>query len=310
MLVSFVVPLYNRLDLTQPMLASLRATLPRDLAHEIILVDDGSTDGTRDWLATLTSPYRVVLQEANQGYAAANNHGAGLATGELLALLNNDLVLTSRWFEPLLAAHRRLGGRAGVIGNVQLDARTGRPDHSGMLINLQAKPEHDRRLPPRWWRRVRPVRQVPAVTGACALITRDLWRQLGGFDEGFLNGGEDIDLCLRARSLGRINAVAWRSVVLHHVSSSPGRKRRDEHNSRRLALRWRPELESLACRRWCWDYLERGWTSPHSSAAHADARAALGYALHLRRRPPTFALAGMHAAMDEEIARWDQMLRK
>lgn len=318
MQVSFIVPLYNCLALTQAMLASLHASLPRTLEHEIILVDDGSTDGTRAWLAglppgglgALSSPFRVVLNERNLGYAGANNRGAALARGRLLVLLNNDLVLSRGWLEPMLAAHRRLGPRAGIVGNVQLDARTGAADHSGMVVNLKAKPEHDRRLPPRWWRWLRRTRRVVAVTGACALIERDLWTELGGFDEAFRNGGEDVDLCLRARAAGRVNVVALRSVVRHHVSASPGRKQRDEANSRRVALRWRYELESAAWRRWCWNFLEREWTSPHPAAAHADARAALAYALHLRRTAPAIAREGMRAAMDHELERWEKLHRR
>lgn len=309
MKVSFIVPLYNCLPLTQAMLASLQATLPRGLEHEIIFIDDGSTDGTRAWLASLRPPIRIILNDRNLGYAGANNRGAALATGDTLALLNNDLILTPRWLEPMLAAHRRLGDRAGLIGNVQLALATGRVDHTGMSINLQAKPEHDTALPPRWLRWLRPLRRVPAVTGACALIRRSLWEKLGGFDEAFANGGEDVDLCLRARAAGHINAVALRSLVRHHVSASPGRKLRDEQNSFRLATKWRTELEALAWRRWCWHYLDRAWTSPHPSVDYADARAALAYGLHLRRTPPAIAVAGMQAAMDRELARWQTLLR-
>jgi len=73
--VSFIIPLYNCLPLTQAMLTSLQATRPSGLAHEIIFVDDGSTDGTRAWLETLEGrePFRVLLNERNLGYAAANN---------------------------------------------------------------------------------------------------------------------------------------------------------------------------------------------------------------------------------------------
>ena len=308
MQVSFVVPLYNCLSFTRAMVASLQATLPRDLQHEIILVDDGSTDGTRAWLTTLGPPFRVVLNERNLGYAGANNRGAAVAQGRFLVLLNNDLVLTSRWLEPMLAAHHRLGPRAGVIGNVQRDVRTGAVDHSGIFINLKAKPEHDHALPPRWIRFLRPVRRVVAVTGACALIERALWEKLGGFDEGFSNGGEDVDFCLRVRAEDRINAVALRSIVRHHISASPGRKLHDEQNSRRLASKWRGELERLAWHRWCWNYLDLNWTTPHSAIDHAAARAALFYALRLRTTPPDIAVAGMRAAMDREFARWDKLL--
>lgn len=290
------------------MLASLEVTVPRELRYEVILVDDGSTDGTREWLKTLAAPFRPVLNERNLGYAGANNRGAAVATGELLVLLNNDLVLTSRWLEPMIAAHQKFRPAAGVIGNVQRDTRTGVVDHCGIFINPKAKPEHDRALPPFWYRWFRPVVTVPAVTGACALVARNVWESLGGFDEGFSNGGEDVDFCFRASAAGLVNAVVLRSVVRHHISASPGRKIRDEQNSQRLALRWRRQLEQLAVRGWCWEYLVRNWTTPHAAVDHAAARAALFHALHLRRSPPAFAMEGIRAAMDVEIERWKKML--
>ena len=140
MQVSFIVPLYNCVAYTQAMLASLAASLPAGLQYEVILVDDGSTDGTRAWLATLGAPFRVVFNPENLGYAAANNRGAELARGESLALLNNDLILSPGWWEPLAALQRRLGDRAGVLGNVQRDARTGAVDHAGLFINAKGKP--------------------------------------------------------------------------------------------------------------------------------------------------------------------------
>lgn len=305
MKISFIIPLYNCLPLTQATLASLQATLPAGLAHEIIFVDDGSTDGTRAWLGTFTAPIRVVLNAQNLGYAGANNRGAALATGDLLILLNNDLILTPRWLEPMLAAYRRFGD---IVGNVQRDARTGAVDHTGMWVTLQGKPAHDRTLPPRWWRTLRPVRRTVAATGACLLVPRDLWQQLGGFDEAFRNGGEDVDLCFRARALGHPTVIALTSIIRHHVSSSPGRKLNDEANSRRLALKWRGEFARLAARRWCWHHLEREWTGPNPSGAYSTAIQLLAYGLYLRGTPPPFALAGMQAAIEGEFTRWEKIL--
>ena len=133
MQVSFIIPLFNNLALTRACVASLQATLPAGLTHEIILVDDGSTDDTRSWLATLGPPFRVVLNDRNLGYAAANNRAIAIARGDVLALLNNDLVLLPRWLEPMLGAHRSLADRAGLIGNIQLDAGTGAIDHTGII---------------------------------------------------------------------------------------------------------------------------------------------------------------------------------
>ena len=312
MQVSFIIPLYNCLPLTQAMLESLRATLPGDLPHEIIFVDDGSTDGTRDWLRTLPPDlFRVVLNERNLGYAAANNRAAAIARGEFLALLNNDLILTPRWFEPLIDAHAFLGAtRTGLIGNVQRDAKTGAIDHAGIVINVQGKPVHLRELPRRDARLTAALWTPPAVTGACVLVQRSLWQQLGGFDEAFMNGGEDIDLCFRARIAGRTNAVALNSIVRHHVSSSPGRKLRDEQNSHRLAQKWRGDFVAAAdhgTRTWCRDYLARALAVPHS-AEYRLALAALSYLSRARRQPPPEAVAAVERNLAQEFARWDHLL--
>ena len=308
--VSFIIPLFNCLSLTQAMLASLQATLPAGLTYEIIYVDDGSTDDTRAWLATLREPpFRVVLNEKNLGYAGANNRAAQLARGDLLILLNNDLILTPRWLEPMLAAHAALGQRAGIVGNVQLDARTGAIDHTGILINLTGKPEHARTLPTGRDRPASGLRGVPAVTGACLLIARTLWQELGGFDEGFVNGGEDVDLCYRARAAGRDTVVALDSVIRHYVSSSAGRKLRDEQNSHRLVLRWREEFIATAddvVARWPQLYLAATLPRIHRSDTPLVCHALL-YLLGVMRDPPPQAIDEIKAGQARELARWDEM---
>ena len=76
------------------------------------------------------------------------------------------------------------------------------------------------------------------MTGACVVIRREVFLELGGFDEGFRNGFEDVDLCLRAGSLGYRHFVANRSVIYHHVSASPGRRQHESANVRRYLDRW------------------------------------------------------------------------
>jgi len=307
--VSFIIPLYDCVALTQATIASLQATLPQGLEHEIILVDDGSTDGTRAWLATLREPFRVVLHERNQGYAAANNHGAAIARGDVLALLNNDLVLTPRWLEPMLDLHRRLGPTAGLVGNIQREVATGAIDHAGIFINSKGKPEHARTLP--WWSWIPGTRAqtVAMVTGACVLIDRGLWQRLGGFDEAYINGCEDVDLCLRARQDGRVNAVALRSTVYHHVSSSAGRKARNEQNTFRLTLRWQRELAAYAVRRWCQDFYEGNLFLPRDRHPGLSLRI-WAYGTGLSHTPPPQAVAAVDEAIALELARWQKMFAR
>jgi len=301
---SFIIPLYNCRAHSRECLRTLQDTLPPGLAHEILLVDDGSTDGTRTWLATLPSPVRVLLNERNLGFAGTCNRGAAAARGRLLFFLNNDLVLLPGWFEPMreLLAHPA----TGLVGNVQLDAATGAVDHAGVTFNHQGKPGHLRRVP--WLARLAGSHEVPALTGACCAVRADTWRRLGGFDDGFVNGGEDVDLCLRARAAGLRQRVSVRSVVRHHVSASPGRKRRDEENSRRLALRWRDDLARLASRACAAACLAASWDEPRDYPDPALARECFLHLLRLRDRPGARLLGAAHAALEVECARWSALL--
>lgn len=276
------------------MIKSLRATIPSSLDHEIILVDDGSTDGTRSWLKTLGQPpFKILLNEQNLGYAGANNRAAATAGGEFLVLLNNDLELTPGWLEPMLALQSELN-KPGIIGNVQLNAATGAVDHAGIFVTAKGKPEHDVMLP-----RTGDRKLSPAVTGACILLARSLWLELRGFDPQFLNGGEDVDLCFRAGQKGCTNAVALRSVIRHHVSASPGRKQHDEHNAYRLTLRWKNELVRLGARAWCRHHVRH---TPYLETFSLPA--ILFFLLGLRQTPPLAAIRGMTKNIDHNLGIW------
>ena len=207
----------------------------------------------------------------------------------------------------MLEALAGLGGRAGLVGNVQLDASTLELDHAGILINHKGKPEHDRRRAGPLSRLLHPVRRVVAVTGACVLVSPDAWRRLGGFDEAYFNGCEDVDLCLRAREAGLVNAVAVRSRVLHHVSSSPGRKLRDEENTRRLVRRWRPLLATLGCRPWTRDHFGRVIQDPRDFPDTLEAWRMAFYLARIRIGPPRTTVEGINTAIDGELARWQGM---
>ncbi len=298
-----MIPLHNGLSLSRRCLETLQATLPGGLTHEVIFVDDGSTDGTGDWLAGLSSPCRAVRLDRNQGFATACNRGAAAARGEFLAFLNNDIELLPGWIEPMLAAFSRLP-RAGVVGNVQVRVDTGEVDHAGIRIGADGKPAHLRERP------AEPVpdyRRVPAVTGACALVPRALFTRLGAFDEGFRNGGEDVDFCLRAAADGRTVWVALDSTVRHHVSATPGRKQHDEQNSYRLFLRWRSALQRQAWRAWCEDFLASARAARLPRHRRAEWRAA-AFLRGWLPRPGRWAESAVRQAFLAEEARWESLL--
>lgn len=248
MKLGIVIPLFNQLAHTQAMLASLRATLPagvEGLQHETVLVDDGSTDGTRAWLATLAGQpgLRVVLNPANLGFAAACNAGAAACEGaQVLAFLNNDLRVTPGWLQPMWQALLHQPAlRAGVVGNVQHrladdGALAPEVDHAGVQLTPAGQFEHLGAVAsgePAFKRTL-------ATTGACLLLRRADFDAVGGFDTAYRNGCEDLDLCFKLRNRGLYTVVATDSRIGHQVSASRGGPSpQDERNSRLLFERWR-----------------------------------------------------------------------
>ena len=306
--VSFIIPLYNGLELTQTCLRTLRETLPPNLTHEIIFVDDGSNDGTRDWLATLEPPCRVLLNDSNRRYAGSNNRGAREAEGEYLALLNNDLELLPGWLEPMLNALDEDRSIA-LIGNVQRRVDDDKVDHAGIRFRADAKLEHIHELPATGRIRRRPIRYVPAVTAACCLVRRKVFLDTGGgFREEFENGGEDVDLCLALADRGHRVAIALNSVVRHHVSASRGKARpHNEANSRRLFGRWRGEIINLCAKDWARSKISQ-WRQDSSEVPWSILWPAMRYHWGLLKHPPRAAWVEVGSAIFYEEIHWRKTL--
>ncbi|MCZ6675111.1 MAG: glycosyltransferase family 2 protein [Verrucomicrobia bacterium] len=257
--VSFIVPVHNRLDCTEAFLKSLLA-YTQTIPFELIFVNDYSDDGSRQFLDSLEDSRITILHnESRSGYAKSVNRGAARARGEFLGLLNNDLVLTPGWLEPMLACFKqRL--RVGSVGNIQRNIKTKSLDHAGIIFDLVGLPDHFGKNYPFIFSF--DYREFPAVTAACMLIKRSLFEEMNGFDETYLNGCEDVDLCLRIGKQGYRNIVAGQSCVWHHVSASPGRRDNDQSNNRMLLETWKNELLRYGRRDWPLQYLMRYWKKP------------------------------------------------
>ncbi|WP_309387128.1 glycosyltransferase family 2 protein [Cerasicoccus frondis] len=251
--VSFIIPLYNQVAYTRQIWADLPLTLPDDLAWEIIFVDDGSSDETQAFLASINDPRVTVLRnEPNRGFAGANNRGVEHAQGRFLGLLNNDLILKPGWFEPILELLAQDG--VGGVGNVQYNPATGLIDHAGVYFDLDGLPGHvlkNRRTYPKG-----DYAEWNAVTAACFFLSRELYLELGGFDEAFENGMEDIDLCVRIRRHGLRLLVAHRSVIGHCVSVSRRKSTdRERRNTERFLLRCAETTRPWGQAEWPREYL-------------------------------------------------------
>ncbi len=296
--VSFIVPLYNHLEHTRAMLDALLASLPAGLDFEIVLVDDGSSDGTRDWLRTLDHPrIRTLLNPENIGYARSNNAGVQIARGELLGLLNNDLLFESGWLEPMLDVLLSPALRAGVVGNLQYRVADGALDHAGVGLTPRGQFEH---LPVLPMEQGGPKRSL-VVTGACMLLRRADFDAVGGFDAVYVNGCEDIDLCLKLAARGKLAWVATASRIRHHVSLSRScSSAQNERNSRHLFARWRREIRRELAARWS-DLLRQG---PDAYAGYFDGR----LSSYFVARPNTAALAIAESMLLRQEFRWGREL--
>lgn len=170
----------------------------------------------------------LVHDTNRDGFVATCHRGAAAASGDVLVFLNDDTVPQAGWLDAIQAAvtdDRIVGGlMAYPDGTVQ---------HSGVFFRrrsgvLEAFNRHT----------VAPTGEVPAVTGACLAVTRKRWDALGGFDDGYLNGYEDVDICLRHREAGGHVWFASECVVVHFESQSPGRFAHAQENVARLQARW------------------------------------------------------------------------
>ena len=245
--ISFIVPLYNHLQHTQEMLDSLIQSLPEWLDYEIILVDDASTDSTREWLYNLNSPrIRFLINQDNQGYARTNNRGIAEAKGEYLGLLNNDLLFELGWFEPMFEILTNSLLNTGLVGNIQYKIADQTIDHTGVQLNLCGQFEHIHDISEN-----KAYQKISWVTGACIFIRRGFFQALNGFDTNYLNGCEDIDLCFKVQQTKKSIFISYKSCIQHHVSLSRGKvSLQNERNSQILFKRWRREIKQILAQQW------------------------------------------------------------
>ena len=247
MKISIIVSLFNQIHCTQAMFNSLISTLPIGLDIEIVFIDDASIDDTQQWLHSIKSlnsvkrslnAIKCFRNFSNCGYAKSNNKAAALASGEILIFLNNDLILQPGWLEPMLATFSQHKKYPAIVGNLQYREDNGKLDHAGIEVLLDINTghviiDHCREIADQ-----RP-NSVFALTAACCLISNVVFTAAGGFNEKYLNGGEDVDLCLKIKQKNGVCLIAYDSAVKHHVSKTRGQvMERDLRNSLRLIESW------------------------------------------------------------------------
>jgi glycosyltransferase involved in cell wall biosynthesis len=223
--VSVIVPTRDRLDLLRPCLDSLLEKTAYD-NYELIVVDNASREpATLDYFRALTqrhpTPVRILAYPQPFNYAAISNLAARAASGDYLLFLNNDtLVLHADWLERMLAHGQRPG--VGIVGPRLVLPGGGQLQHAGLILGMNEIAEHVfsnvcTLNDPGYLGRAQLDQNLSAVTGACLLIRRSVYEQVGGMDEQALPVSfNDVDLCLKVRAAGYQIVYTPYVTLLHH----------------------------------------------------------------------------------------------
>lgn len=213
---SIVIVTYNQLKFTKECIESIRMYTPEP--HEIVFVDNGSSDGTVKWLRRIVKnnmKYKLVENRKNLGFPMGCNQGIKKASGEYILLLNNDVVVTKGWLSGMLECLNN-GMDVGIVGpmtnNISGPQQVPIVGYNSMQeLNGYAQE----------FRKRNRFRRIPQrrIVGFCILFRRELVDKIGMLDESFESGNfEDDDFCLRAALAGYRNLIAA-DVFVHHYGS-------------------------------------------------------------------------------------------
>ncbi|MEE1617833.1 glycosyltransferase [Brachybacterium sp. J153] len=244
--VSVVIPIYQDWKLT---LRATQAVLEHsgDVDVEVLLIDNGSAIQHGAVLVQFfAGEPRVKYQRLprNMNFAIGSNVGAAAGTGEYVCFLNNDTEVRDGWLTPLLERLHDPEVR-GVQPLLQYDDDSIQTAGTVFLAPRTPPSHFLSGLPPEDAADVGGFR-FNSVTAACLLMRRAEVADLEGFDPIFVNGMEDIDLCLRAiERFGGYFAVEPRSRVTHHESKTPGRGKKIPENRKFLMERWAGKLPAV-----------------------------------------------------------------
>jgi GT2 family glycosyltransferase len=239
--VSIVIATRDRKDLLKGCIDSITEKTSYS-AYEIVVVDNGSSEeATLDYLEELRGKVnvRVMRDEGDFNFSRLNNLGVMEARGDYVLLLNNDIEVESpSWLTEMMALV--IQSCVGCVG-ARLWYPNGKLQHGGVILGLGGYAAHAHRGMPRghygYLNRACLTHTMSAVTGACLLVRKSLYEEVGGLDEKELSiGYNDVDFCLKVRAKGYRNLICAEADLIHHESASRG-----EDLSEEKLLRFRRE---------------------------------------------------------------------
>ncbi len=257
-LVSLIIPTRNRLNILKPCVESIleKTTYGN---FEILILDNQSTDkDILEWFESIHTDQRVRVLHYDHAfnYSAINNFGVQQAHGSVIGLINNDVeVISANWLTEMVAHACRTD--IGCVG-AKLYYSNGQIQHAGVILGLGHVAGHAHRFAEReaegYFNRLNLVQNYSAVTGACLLVRREIYEQVGGLNEHALSVAyNDVDFCLRVRKAGYRNLWTPHAELYHHESVSRGEDDTPEKKARfakevaYMRTTWAEELKNDPC---------------------------------------------------------------
>ncbi len=243
-LASIIILTHKQLDLTKLCLESIEAHTPE--SHEIIIVDNASTDGTLDYLRRYESAHsnvHVIANKENLGFAGGNNQGLALSRGEYVLLLNNDTVVTDGWLSRMLATLKN-HPEAGLVGPMSNFVSGPQLISEVPYKNMEQMHQFAKQIAEK---NSGQTAESFRLVGFCLMARRAVIDRIGGLDERFGSGNfEDDDFCVRAAIAGFKSLIA-KDVFIHHVGGQ---------TFQALNINYKRSLERN------WDIFKSKWNIP------------------------------------------------
>ena len=241
-LVSIIIPTKDNTKLLKTCIESIE-TKSSYKNYEIIIVDNGNKEETKKYLGNLK--HKTLSYDMPFNFSKINNLAVKNAGGEHVIFLNDDTQIVSQnWIESMLEHSVR--SAVGVVGALLLYPNN-TIQHAGVLIGVCGVASHAfeglSRNDSGYKGLVQTVRECSAVTGACMMIKKSLFEEIGGFDENLAYSFNDVDLCLRLGKRGYVIIYTPHAILYHHGTASRPFIENDEE-IRYFVKRWRDLIQS------------------------------------------------------------------
>ncbi len=243
--VTIIIPVHNQFNYTWYCLRSVLRSV-KDVAYEVILADDCSTDRIKD-IERLTANVKVIHNNSRKHFLQNCNHAASLAKGKYLVFLNNDTLVYPDWLSPMLALLEQ-DESIGMTGS-KLIYPDGRLQEAGGTVFRDGGAKNNGHGDCPDGPEYNHVRPVDYISGASMMISKELWDKIGGFDERYCPAYyEDTDLAFAVRAQGKSVVYQPESAVIHFggvshgIDLTQGIKSYQVINQQKFYEKWQQEL--------------------------------------------------------------------